>query len=246
MMPANSGLEKQHDGPAAQQREATILLVEDEATLAMAVRYTLQREHYRVLWADSGRTALALFASEPVDAVVLDLMLPGIDGREVCSTIRRTSTVPIIMVTALDSEEEKVGGLELGADDYLGKPFGMRELVARIRALLRRSTAPASDGNRVTAAGPLRILPERRQVYRDGRLVELRPREFDLLAFLARHPGQVFTRDMLLERVWGFDFEGESRTVDVHIRMLREKVELDPANPVLLCTVRNVGYCLRL
>ncbi len=232
--------------PAAAVRAASILLVEDESTLAMAVRMALQREGYRVHWAADGRGALAIVRAQDVDLVLLDIMLPGVSGLEICRAIRQVSTLPIIMITAKDSEADKVRGLELGADDYLAKPFGMRELVARVRALLRRAgPAAASATERPIAVGPLQILPRQRQVLRRGEPVELRRREFDLLLFLARHPGQVFSRDTLLERVWGHDFEGEPRTVDVHMRMLREKLEDDPANPVLLHTVRQVGYCLR-
>ncbi|HZQ35245.1 MAG TPA: response regulator transcription factor [Dehalococcoidia bacterium] len=233
--------------PAAAVRAAAILLVEDESTLAMAVRMALQREGYRVHWAADGRGALDVFRTQDVDLVLLDIMLPGISGLEICRAIRQVSTLPIIMITAKGSEADKVRGLELGADDYLAKPFGMRELVARVRALLRRAApGPASSaGERPIVVGPLQILPRQRQVLRRGEPVELRRREFDLLLFLARNPGQVFSRDVLLERVWGHDFEGEPRTVDVHMRMLREKLEDDPANPVLLQTVRQVGYCLR-
>jgi len=232
--------------PAAEVRAASILLVEDESTLALAVRVALQREGYRVHWAPDGRGALDVFRDQDVDLVLLDIMLPGMSGLEICRAIRRVSNLPIIMLTAKGSEADKVRGLELGADDYIPKPFGMRELVARVRALLRRAgSGIGSMEDRPIVAGPLQILPRQRQVLRRGAPIELRRREFDLLLFLARNPGQVFTRDMLLERVWGHDFEGEPRTVDVHMRMLREKVEDDPSNPVLLHTVRQVGYCLR-
>jgi DNA-binding response OmpR family regulator len=223
-----------------------ILLVEDEKTLAGAIRYALQKEGYRTRWAADGAAALEAFRSHGeggVDLVLLDLMLPVIDGLEVCRAIRQESSVPIMMLTAKTSELDVVLGLELGADDYLAKPFGMRELVARVRALLRRASAPAGS-DRPIAVGHLKILPGQRRVLRDGAPVPLRPREFDLLLFLARNRGHVFTRDQLLERVWGFDFLGESRTVDVHVRLLRTKLELDPAQPALLQTVRHVGYCL--
>jgi len=168
------------------------------------------------------------------------------NGLDICRAIRQVSQLPIIMMTAKTAESDKVVGLELGADDYVAKPFGMRELVARVRAVLRRaSTATPGPADRPVVAGPLRILPRQRQIFRNGEVLELRRREFDLLLFLARNPGQVFTRDALLEKVWGHDFEGEPRTVDVHMRMLREKVELDPAHPRLLHTVRQVGYTLR-
>jgi two-component system alkaline phosphatase synthesis response regulator PhoP len=227
-------------------RAAAVLLVEDEATLAGAVRTALQREGYRVQWAADGRAALDLFNREQPDIVLLDIMLPVLDGLEVCRAIRQTSIVPILMLTARNTELDTVLGLELGADDYLSKPFGMRELIARVRALLRRAVSgAAAQADRPLTVDYLRILPRERKVYRDGEPVALRPREFDLLLFLARHRGQVFSRDQLLEHVWGYDFAGESRTVDVHIRLLREKLERAPSEPVLIQTVRHAGYCLR-
>jgi len=230
----------------AADKAATILLVEDEATLAGAVRVALQREGYRVHMAGDGRAALSTFARESVDLVLLDIMLPVLDGLEVCRAIRQSSGTPIMMITARNTELDTVLGLELGADDYLSKPFGMRELIARVRALLRRATVSSSaSSDRPITVDYLRILPRERKVQRDGQPVALRPREFDLLVFLARHRGHVFSRDQLLEQVWGYDFAGESRTVDVHIRLLREKLERDPSSPVLLQTVRHAGYCLR-
>jgi two-component system alkaline phosphatase synthesis response regulator PhoP len=227
-----------------------LLLIEDEPTLARAMRLSLEREGYRVLWAADGSAGLELFNHEAIDLVLLDLMLPGIDGLEICRTVRRRSRVPILITTARGAEDDRVLGLDLGADDYLVKPFGLRELVARARALLRRAAldtaSEATNADPEVEIGPLRILPRERRAFVAGAPVELRRREFDLLLFLARHPNQVLTRDLLLERVWGRDFEGEPRTVDVHIRMLREKVEADPANPALLHTVRNVGYTLRV
>jgi DNA-binding response OmpR family regulator len=228
---------------------STLLLIEDEPTLARAMRLTLERAGYRVHWAADGATALDLFSHEAIDLVLLDLMLPGIDGMEICRTVRRRSRVPILIASARGAEDDRVLGLDLGADDYLVKPFGLRELVARTRALLRRASLDSSDGatngEPEVEIGPLRIMPRERRAFVSGGPIDLRRREFDLLLFLARHPNQVLSRDLLLERVWGHDFEGEPRTVDVHIRMLREKVEADPANPVLLHTVRNVGYTLR-
>jgi DNA-binding response OmpR family regulator len=223
-----------------------VLLVEDEATLAQAVGFTLEREGYRVRLAADGAAALRSFREAPPDLILLDLMLPGVNGLQVCAAIRESSRVPIMMLTARDAEQDKVTGFDLGADDYLTKPFGMRELLARMKALLRRAGVPdAGTEARPVIVGPLRILTVERQVFRDEQPVLLRRREFDLLLFLARHPGQVFNRDQLLERVWGHDFEGEPRTVDVHVRMLRQKIEQDPENPVLLHTIRQVGYCLR-
>jgi DNA-binding response OmpR family regulator len=224
----------------------SILLVEDEATLAHAVEFTLEREGYRVQLAADGAAALRSFRDTVPDLVLLDIMLPGVNGLQVCAAIRESSRVPIMMLTARDAEQDKVVGFDLGADDYLTKPFGMRELLARVKALLRRAAAPEADSEqRPVVVGPLRIMTVQRLVYRDDEIVPLRRREFDLLLFLARHRGQVFSRDQLLERVWGHDFEGEPRTVDVHVRMLRQKLERDPDKPVMLHTIRQVGYCLR-
>jgi DNA-binding response OmpR family regulator len=223
-----------------------ILLVEDEVAMARAVRFALEREGFQVSHAADGRVALALFEREEPDLILLDIMLPVLDGLEVCRSIRRHSTVPILMLTARGDEFDRVLGLELGADDYLSKPFGMRELIARVRALLRRAaTAQAERSTRPVLAGPLRLDPQRREVSMNGAMLSLRPREFDLLLHLARHPGQVFTREQLLDQVWGYDFGGGSRTVDVHVRWLRQKIETDPARPQHLQTVRSVGYRLR-
>jgi DNA-binding response OmpR family regulator len=234
------------DQTAARAGAARLLLVEDESTLAGAIAYRLAREGYAVETAADGAAALRRFREQQPDLVLLDLMLPVMDGWEVCRAIRRDSSVPILMLTARAEETDKVLGLELGADDYVVKPFGMHELIARVRALLRRAGV---DRDHVIMQeiliGPLRIRPDERRVFRDDTPIDLRRREFDLLAFLARNAGQVFSRDSLLERVWGYDFEGEARTVDVHIRMLREKIERDPSNPALLQTIRNVGYTLR-
>ncbi len=224
----------------------TILAVDDEPTLLETLAYNLEQDGYRVVRATDGREALARFRAEPVDLVVLDLMLPELSGMEVCRIIRQESDVPILMLTAKDSEVDKIVGLEVGADDYVTKPFSLRELQARVRALLRRSeqrgveTAPGTiDLGRVQAdlAG--------HRLLRDGRELPVKPKAFELLAFLARHPGQVFTRDQLLERVWGYDYPGETRTVDVHVHWLRAQIEEDAANPQYLHTVRGVGYVFR-
>jgi len=225
---------------------ARILIVDDEPNLRHTVGYNLRREGYEVVQAADGEAALAAAASQPPDLVVLDLMLPGIDGLEVSRRLRQQSAVPILMLTARDTEIDRVVGLEVGADDYLAKPFSMRELVARVRAILRRAeldralrqpTTPEQVG-----ANGLTVQPGRRRVEVDGTAVTLKPREFDLLAFLARHPGQVFSRAQLLTNVWGYDYAGDTSTVTVHMRRLREKIERDPSAPRRLKTVWGVGY----
>ena len=228
---------------------ATVLVVEDDATLAMTLRYNLERAGYRCLVAGDGGRALELARQERPALVLLDVMLPGMDGIEVCRRLRAESTVPIIMVTAKVEEIDRVVGLEVGADDYVTKPFGMRELVARVRAALRR--AQMQPDEEATATQPARfgaitVDPARREVRRDGRVVALKPKEFDLLWHFVRNPGRVFTRDQLLERVWGYDFMGTNRTVDVHVRWLREKIEEDPARPRYLRTSRGAGYLFDL
>ncbi|MHB0875743.1 MAG: response regulator [Anaerolineae bacterium] len=227
-----------------------VLVVEDEPTLVETLRYNLRRQGYDVSVATDGITALALARKEAPDLILLDIMLPGMDGIEVCRVLRQESTVPILMLTARDEEIDKVVGLEVGADDYVTKPFSMRELMARVKANLRRvrmlrqemaETHAAETDQRLTA-GDLVIDLGRREVLRAGQPVALTPREFDLLAFLARNRGLVLSRDMLLERVWGWDFAGGTRTVDVHVRGLREKLEPDPAHPTRIVTVRGAGY----
>jgi two-component system OmpR family response regulator len=225
---------------------AKILIVEDDATLQQALRYNFQREGYQVVSAADGEQALDLAAREQPDVVILDIWLPKLDGLEVCRALRRDSNVPILMLTARDEEIDKIVGLELGADDYLTKPFSMRELLARVKAMLRRSqmlrSAEQPAGAGPLESGDLRLSLDEHRVYRDGREVQLKPKEFDLLAFLMQRPGRVFTRAALLSQVWGYSYAGDSRTVDVHIRWLREKLEPDPAHPVLIETVRGVGY----
>ena len=280
----------------------TLLVVDDEAILRETLEYNLVRDGYRVVIAADGREALARFAEEQPDLVVLDVMLPELSGLDVCSAIRRESDVPILMLTAKDSEIDKVVGLELGADDYLTKPFSLRELQARIRALLRRTDArpmaegasaaqpgtpaaaggvtssrrqparpgfpqavppqPAQSGS--TRAGPVEpaagtpapaLVEEQldrvvvdlagHRLLRDGDELPVTAKAFDLLAFLMRHPGQVFTREQLLDRVWGYEYAGETRTVDVHVHQLRSLIEEDSAEPRFLHTVRGVGYVFR-
>jgi DNA-binding response OmpR family regulator len=223
----------------------TVLVVEDDATLAAAVRYNLEREGYTCLVAADGPKALDLARKERPALVLLDVMLPGIDGLEVCRRIRAETTVPILMLTARVDETDRVVGLEVGADDYITKPFSMRELMARVRAALRRARMRPDEDDREQRAvsfGRVRVDPARRTVSRDGAPVALKPKEYDLLWFFVRHPGRVFSRDHLLEQVWGYDFPGGSRTVDVHVRWLREKIEDDPAAPRYLRTSRGAGY----
>lgn len=226
----------------------TILIVDDEATIVEVVALYLQREGFRVLTAGDGNVALRLVAEQPPDLVVLDLMLPGLNGLEVARRLRGGSAIPIIILTARAEEADRVVGLELGADDYVTKPFSARELVARVKAVLRR-TQPAAVAEAPAAAnalaiGGLRLDAAARSVTLDGQAIGLTAREFELLHFLMRHPGQVFTREQLLDNVWGYTFASDMGTVTVHIRRLREKIERDPANPTLLQTIWGVGYKL--
>ena len=224
----------------------TVLVVEDEPTLRETLADALEGEGFRVRSAGDGRAALSLFRAEHPDLVLLDLMLPEIPGIEVCRIIRAESRVPIIILTARDSEVDKVVGLELGADDYVTKPFSLRELSARIRAVLRRGEQVGTES--LPAAvdlGPVQVDLAGHRVLRDGREVPVKPKVFELLAFLLRNSGQVVTRDQLLERVWGYDYAGETRTVDVHVHWLRSAIEADPGNPTIVQTVRGVGYVLR-
>jgi DNA-binding response OmpR family regulator len=223
---------------------STILLVDDEDSIQKLLAYPLERDGFRVLQARDGEEALERFAAERVDLVVLDLMLPKLDGLEVCKRLRAMSEVPIIMLTARDDELDKVLGLELGADDYITKPFSIREFRSRVRALLRRAAAPrqvAADGEAISAGG-LRIDLARRTVEVQGRPVQLTYVEFELLRTLAGQPGRVYSRRMLLEALWGAADYREPRTIDVHVRHLREKLERDPAEPEYILTVRGVGY----
>jgi two-component system response regulator RegX3 len=221
-----------------------VLVVEDEESFSDALSYMLRREGFEAVVAATGPDALAEFDRGGADVVLLDLMLPGLPGTEVCRALRARSAVPIIMLTAKDSEIDKVVGLELGADDYVTKPYSARELVARIRAVLRRGgdAEPAGDG--VLAAGPVRMDVERHVVAVDGRPVALPLKEFDLLELLLRNAGRVLTRGQLIDRVWGSDYVGDTKTLDVHVKRLRAKIEPDPANPTFLLTVRGLGYKL--
>ena len=226
---------------------STILLVDDEDAVQKLLAYPLERDGFRVVQARDGEEALARFAEERVDLVVLDVMLPKLDGLEVCKRLRASSTVPIIMLTARDDELDKVLGLELGADDYITKPFSIREFRSRVRALLRRAAIPADGraGEGTIESGELRIDVGRRDVDVGGRPVQLTYVEFELLRTLASSPGRVYTREQLLEALWGGSDYREPRTIDVHVRHLREKLERDPSEPAYVHTVRGVGYRFR-
>lgn len=226
-----------------------ILIVEDDQTLQEVLNYNLTKEGYLTLTASDGEQALQMALNEKPAMVVLDIMLPGMSGFEVCRILRQQTTMPILMLTAKGEEIDKIVGLELGADDYMTKPFSMRELLARVRAMLRRSEMVKQESSKnhepvpqIMRAGQIEIDLSRHSASRHGVDLELSPKEYDLLVFLVRNRGQVFNRDALLEKVWGYDFAGDTRTVDVHIRWLRQKIEIDPNNPEHLKTVRGVGY----
>ena len=231
-----------------------ILIVEDEPTLLETLEYNFNRQGYDICTAADGLVALDVARRERPDVIILDIMLPGMDGIEVCRTLRQEMNVPILILTARAEEVDKVVGLEVGADDYLTKPFSMRELIARVKAMLRRvrlvrNERAADDDTNVIVARQktmsfdnLTIDLSRREVLRDGQGLSLKPKEFELLAFLARNRGMVLSRDLILERVWGWEYGGDSRTVDVHIRWLREKIETDPSHPLRIITVRGIGY----
>jgi DNA-binding response OmpR family regulator len=220
----------------------TILVADDEPTLVATLKYNLERESYAVVTAADGEAALTTARETRPDLIVLDLMMPGLNGIEVCRILRKEMHVPILILTARSDETDKVAGLELGADDYVTKPFSMRELTARVRALLRRAEyAPATD-QEVVAAGDLTIDLPKRAVSRDGSRIALKPKEFELLSFFARNRGRAFTRDQLLNQIWGYEYAGDTRTVDVHVRWLRQKIEAEPDQPVRLITIRGVGY----
>ena len=219
-----------------------ILIVEDEASFSEALSYALQKEGYDVTVAEDGYDAVEVFDKEGADLVLLDLMLPGQPGTEVCRQIRMRSRVPVIMLTAKDSEVDKVVGLELGADDYVTKPYSSRELLARVRAVLRRQVEPESDDASTVAAGPVHMDIERHLVEVADRSVSLPLKEFELLEMLIRNAGRVLTRGQIIDRVWGSDYVGDTKTLDVHVKRLRSKIETDPAKPQLLVTVRGLGY----
>jgi DNA-binding response OmpR family regulator len=221
-----------------------ILAVEDDGRIRAAVKLALEDEGWTVDEAASGEEAVILFLREPSDVVLIDIMLPGIDGFELCRTIRRSSDVPIVMVTARSDTHDVVAGLEAGADDYLTKPFAPKELSARIRALLRRAR-PSIPGQSKLTFGELEVMPEEGMILRGGEEVHLTKTEFRLICELAQNPGKVLSREQLLDQVWGYGYFGDGRLVDVHIRRLRTKVEDDPANPRHVVTVRGLGYRLQ-
>jgi DNA-binding response OmpR family regulator len=224
----------------------TILVVDDEKTLRETLAEGLEAEGFGVVQAADGREAVEAFRRHHPDLILLDLMLPEISGTEVCRIIRAESGVPILMLTAKSAEVDKVVGLELGADDYVTKPFSFRELLARIHALLRRAEAqPQAPQPETVELGQVRVDLSGRRLLRGSEVLPVKPKAFDLLAFLLRNAGHVFSRDQLLEQVWGYDYAGETRTVDVHVHWLRALIEADPARPVLIETVRGVGYVLR-
>ncbi len=226
-----------------------ILVVDDEESIRELVKFNLEKAGYVVDSLENGQEALNLILANPPDLLVLDLMLPGLDGLEICRRLRQqeqTKLLPVIMLTARGEEIDRVVGLELGADDYLTKPFSPRELVARVKSLLRRSqtvSQAASDtASPAIIRGGLKIYPDRFEAFLNGELLELTPKEFQLLSQLATNPGKVYTREFLLEKIWGYEFVGDTRTVDVHIRHLRQKLEKDPSQPELIETIRGIGY----
>jgi len=221
-----------------------VLIIEDEESLADPLAYLLRKEGFETTVVTDGPSALAEFDRARPDIVLLDLMLPGMSGTDVCKQLRLRSSIPVIMVTARDSEIDKVVGLELGADDYVTKPYSARELIARIRAVLRRGTEGEDIGDTVLEAGPVRMDIERHIVSVGDGHISLPLKEFELLQYLMRNKGRVLTRGQLIDRVWGSDYVGDTKTLDVHVKRLRSKVERDPANPSLIVTVRGLGYKL--
>ena len=227
--------------------EQSILIIEDDRNLIDVLSYNLTREGYRVVSAIDGVQGLEMARKNKPDLIILDIMLPKMSGLEVCRILRKETMVPILMLTAKSEEIDKIIGLEIGADDYLTKPFSMRELIARIWAMLRRAEmvmAKSAGEETVLRVGDLEIDPARRRAAIGESVLNLTPKEFDLLAFLAKNRGLVFSREQLLDKVWGYDYPGDTRTIDVHIRWLREKIETDPGKPKRLITVRGIGYKL--
>ena len=221
---------------------ARILVIEDESSFSEAISFLLRKEGFEVGVAETGQAGLEEYERHGADLILLDLMLPGLSGTEVCRQIRTKSQVPIIMLTAKDAEVDKVVGLELGADDYVTKPYSSRELIARVRAVLRRQGDEDSVVDGILEAGPVRMDVERHKVSINGSDVAFPLKEFELLEFLVRNSGRVLTRSQLIDRVWGSDYFGDTKTLDVHVKRLRAKIEADPANPVFIQTVRGLGY----
>jgi DNA-binding response OmpR family regulator len=229
-----------------------ILVVDDEVSLQETLAYNLKKQGYEVQTTGDGAEVLDLARETKPDLIILDVMLPGLDGFEICRILRREMSTPVLMLTARDDEIDRVVGLEVGADDYMAKPFSMRELIARVKAMLRRvrmirdevdqNNNDAKPKAEILEFGNLRIDMTRREITVDGEVVAFKPKEYELLTFFAQHQGQVLSREFILERVWGWDFIGDSRTVDVHVRWLREKIEEAPANPRRIITVRGAGY----
>jgi two-component system response regulator RegX3 len=220
----------------------TILLVEDEASLSEPLAFLLQKEGYSVSIAEDGRRAVELFAQGQFSLVLLDLMLPELSGVEVCRAIRATSQVPIIMLTAKDSEVDIVVGLELGADDYVTKPYSSRELLARIKAVLRRQVTSDAGDDSLLRSGHLLLDSDRHTLTVNGTMTAIPLKEFELLEYLMRNAGRVLTRGQIIDRIWGSDYFGDTKTLDVHIKRIRSRIEVDPANPELILTVRGLGY----
>ena len=220
---------------------AKILLIEDEDSIRESVAFLLEKEGFIVTQANDGLIGVETFEKEKADLILLDLMLPGIDGLEVCKRVRKTSNVPIIMLTAKDTELDKVLGLELGADDYITKPFSSRELTARVKAMLRRFSEPL-ENNEVTTTKSVVVDPVKHKVFVRGEEIKLPLKEFDLLHYLTQNPGRVLTREQIIDRIWGHDYFGDTKTLDVHIKRIREKVEKNPNNPEIIQTIRGLGY----
>lgn len=218
-----------------------ILVVDDERNIVELIKYNLEKEGYEVICAHDGNEAISVARQDKPDLIILDIMLPGKDGLDVTRDLRKDMKTPIIMVTAKGEEIEKIVGLEMGADDYVPKPFSPRELVARVKAVLRRTSAKAEERDEITFDN-LSINLVKHEVRKNGQIVELKPKEFDLLKLMATNPGKVFTRDFLLEQLWGYDYLGDTRTVDVHMRRLRQKIEDEPGQPKQLKTVHGIGY----
>jgi|TARA_B110000263_G_C15080073_1_gene405898 DNA-binding response OmpR family regulator len=223
-----------------------VLLVEDEKSIAEGIIYNLQNEGLKVTHVDHGQIALDIFDEEHFDLLILDIMLPEISGLEICKLIRKISNVPIIMLTAKDDENDKIKGLELGADDYITKPFSVKELISRVKAVLRRTkySVELNKENTDISAGNIDMSPLRYEAKLNDKVIDLRPREFELLYYLCENVGNIVSRDELFNKVWGYSFAGNSKTLDVHIQRIRERIEVDPKSPKTLITIRGVGYKL--